>query len=566
MSQNISDIDELIRTGQLDITARMENDTDRESREAEPGAYALTYDEAMTVTQTHNIIVNTMIKNDFTTLDEKTRTRIFSFNPDSTAKILEEFKKRDLDPDQLYALADRVLSGNWYTLLISSVYSPGKGKGPGYFLRANVNGKIDEGILKIEEYPSIYDIAGGRSPTKDRDALRLPKDTGFLFSLEEETLNTLRQICSPQLFIEEKIGYLAPLDMMPNSAIFPFTSRFINNPHIRERNAATTSEKIEILKGAGENEFIIRQTTRNSINTITVADIFLFADKTTTGEGKSRRSKNSGVSKVWEFALQKLMQQSSAHITPATIIIDLDEMVSIGMFTNTDNAYRAIETMIQKMGLLHLAQETLNTGKKIKHGGFLFYDSRRSGSRVEIYVNTLFGFEFFHNQYAYFPTAWVYKLGSDAFSLTRYIFSQMRQNANRVNSNGKFKIKLTTIQSQLGIKSIEEVRENHNRRYGDFIKKPILQAIDEVNEAAKKDKEIDGKFKISLKTADTTSIEKWLDGYIEITATGEYTSHLTTIAENQRLFDTTYKEEKVRQAAKRRARSSKRKTENATKN
>ena len=557
MSQNISDIDELIRTGQLDITARMENDTDRESREAEPGAYALTYDEAMTVTQTHNIIVNTMIKNDFTTLDEKTRTRIFSFNPDSTAKILEEFKKRDLDPDQLYALADRVLSGNWYTLLISTVYAPGKGKGPGFFLRANVNGKLDEGILKIEDYPTIYDYDNGKSRAKDRDALRLPKDTGFLFSAEEETLNTLRQICSPQLFIEDKIGYLAPLDMMPNSASFSLVSRFINEPHVRQRSAGTTFETIEFGKGAEENEYLIKQITRNSTITLTITDYLQFFETALdTAAGKRRRGTLSGVKKIWRYALQKLMQQSTADTMPEAIVIDLEEMVNKGMFTTIDNAYRGINTMVQKMSLLHISQDFIDpkAGKKAQ-GGILFYHSEWNGTRAKIFVNRQFGFEFFRRQYTYFPSAWAYRLESNAFSLTEYIFSLLRQNAEEITDKGKFKVKLTTIQNQLGIRTVDDVRQNCNRRYNDFIKKPIMQAIDEVNEAAKKDKDIDGKFRITLKTADTTNIEKWLEGYIEITATDEYISHLTGIAETQRLFDTTYKEEKVKQAAKRRARS-----------
>lgn len=559
-----NDFDELIKTGAIDITTReaVENESDRDARAAEPDAYALTYEEGLTVIRAHNIIETVLIQNDFITVDETTRTRVFTLNPDSTQKIIDAFIARGLDPDDLHALADRVLSGNWYTLLLSSQYSPGKGKGPGFFLIANVNGKRDEGILRIEDYPAVYD---GSSRTAQRDALKLPKDAGFLFSAEQDTLTTLRQVCDTQFFIEEKIGYLAPYDLMPNPIAFTTVSRLINNPHVRAKDADTTVENVKFMPGDEEHEYKLVVETRNSSTTLTISDyIQFFETALESATSKKRRGTLSGVKKVWRFALQKLMQQSTAHTTPAAITINLEEMVTNGMFTNVDNAYRAIETMVKKMGLLHIAQDftetaTAEDGKKKRvkksRGGYMFYGSDRSGTTAHILVNRQFGFEFFRKQYTYFPTAWAYKLDGNAFSLTEYVFALMRQNAEEISEKGKFRIKLSTIHNQLGLRSVEDVRENCNRRYNDFIKKPITQAVDEVNAAAKKDKEIQGKFKIALKAPDTTNIEAWLNGYLEITASGDYTTHLNGIAETQRLFDTAYKEEQVRQAARRRARS-----------
>ena len=563
----ITEFDELIKTGAVDITTResVEDEADRDARAAEPGAYALTYEEAITVKRAHNIIETVVLQNDFVSYDTTTRTRTFILNPESTQKIIEAFEQRGFDADELYLLADRVLSGNWYTLIISSQYSPGKGKGPGFCLIANVNGKRDEGILKIEDYPAVYD---GSNRAAQRDALKLPRDAGFLFSAEWADLETLRQVCDRQMFIEERIGYLQPYDLMPNSASLTFVSRIFNSPYVwdkdlpsvPERDTRTTIETITADKGEG-NELIIKQRTRNSTTTLTFSDYELFCELST---GKTRRGTLSGVKKVWRFALQKLMQQSTSHTTPAAITIDLEEMVTNGMFANVGNAYRAISTMVKKMGLFHIEQDftetvTAEDGKKKRvkksHGGLLFYASDREGTIAHILVNQQFEFEFFRRQYTYFPSSWAYKLDGNAFSLTEYLFSLMRLNADEITDKGKFCVKLTTIHNQLGLRDIDDVRDNCNRRFNDYIKKPLLQAVEEVNRAAAADKEINGKFKIKVKTADTQSIEKWLEGCLEITASGDYTAHLNGIAEGQRLFDTTYKEEKIRQAATRRARS-----------
>ena len=130
-------------------------------------------------------------------------------------------------------------------------------------------------------------------------------------------------------------------------------------------------------------------------------------------------------------------------------------------------------------------------------------------------------------------------------------------NSEKVTETGKFEIKLTTLHNQLGLRSVEDVRENANRRYNDFIKKPLLQAVDEVNAAAKKDKEINGRFRISIKAPETSSIEEWLSGSVVIYANGEYTNHLTEIAETRRIYSTTKKEKKPDGKRRRRGRKKK---------
>lgn len=554
------DVYELHKSGLIDLMARStvpEDEQDRKNRDAEADAYALTYEEGRTVLWAYNIFDAVIVLNDFIETDATTGQKVRVINPDSTDKTIQAFIERGLDPDDLYSLADRVLTGNWYTLLLSANYTPDDVRGLGFSLIANVNGVRDEGILKIEDYPAIYD---GSTRTAQREALGLPQDAKFLYSSEWDILDLLRTICNPQPVIEERVGYLSPYSMMPNAASFNLVSRYINNPKMEAKEAGSTIEMIDRFIDEDARELQVEITTRNSKTTLTVQNYpsFFFDDENATKGKKNRRGNLSGVKKVWRFALQKLMQQSTNHLIPEFITIDLEEMVKPNFFSNVDNAYRGIETMIKKMTLLYIKQDfTAEKGSKRTQGGVLFYHSDRQGTRARIWVNRQFGFEFFRSAYTYFPTSWAYQLDGNAFSLTEYVFSLLRQNADKITEKGKFEIKLSTIHNQLGLRSVDDVRENANRRYNDFIKKPIIQAIDEVNEAAKKDKEIPGRFKLVLKTPDTTNIEQWLEGSLVIYASGEYAAHLTNIAETQRLYSATRNERKPAYRKKKRGRPKK---------
>lgn len=114
---------------------------------------------------------------------------------------------------------------------------------------------------------------------------------------------------------------------------------------------------------------------------------------------------------VWRFVLRKLICQSVNQTLPEFITIDLDEMAEETMFIDRDAAYKGIETMIKKMGLLHINRDYFEEKKcwKMSDGGILLYCiERENGSRfAEIYVNRRFGFEFFRR----------------IFCLTEYVYS-----------------------------------------------------------------------------------------------------------------------------------------------
>lgn len=291
-------------------------------------------------------------------------------------------------------------------------------------------------------------------------------------------------------------------------------------------------------QGETENEWTFTAESRNEIITIHFANMALFF----SGEKESNKLTISmrGVKKIWRYLLQKLMQQSRNGQIPDEITIDLNEMVALGMYSTPDNAWRAITDALRKLSTVDIGRKL--KGKKKEYGGVLFYHrDREDGNRVKVSVNKNFGFEYYRRQYTYSPN-WMYALNDGAFTLSDYIFYLMRQNSTQITEKKTFKIMLRSLHAYMGLKTPAEIAEKHGSRHTQFIKKPILEAIDEVNKAASNEKGINGKFSIRLHAPKGNSIQRWLDeGYLTVTATGEYTEYLQSIADQQRLYDTEYK-------------------------
>lgn len=522
------DVYELHSSGLIDLMAREtvpEDEADRQARQMEPDAFALTYEEGRTTMWAYNIFDAVIVLNGFIETDATTGNRVRVINPESTEKILDEFTARGLDPDALYSLADRVLSGNWFTLLLSTNYQPDDDHDFGFSLVARVDGNRDEGILKIEDYPAIYEP--GISRTEIRESLGLPENAKFLYSTEWDVLEILRTVCNPQPVIEEKIGFLSPYSPMPNAPALLFVARIINNIKPRQYPPTSTAESIRFFASSSTNEVKIVHETRNSRETVTLTNPEILTGR--------RRGETRSIFSVWAFVLQKLMQQSSRNSLPDYVQIDLQEMVNLKMYSSVDNAYRAIVSMVQKTGTMHISQD-FKTGKRKKRnvGGLLFTSHVRDDYKAKVYINKLFGFEYYARQYFYFP-GWCYQLNETSFPVAYYVFSLARQNAVNLTDKGKFEIKLSTLHTFLGLRTVDDVREHGNYRYNEYIKSPIIQAVDEINAAAKKDKTIKGKFKLALKVPESGSIESWLEGSIVVSAGGEYIEHLESIAEYQTL-------------------------------
>lgn len=550
-------LDDLIERGEADPSAIIsETDSDDKARrDAEPDAYALTYDEAVLVRRAFNIFNLLLL------LQERANADIGS---GFSAKVIDTLDANDVHADDLLDIARRVFSANWYTIRLVTMGVPVENN-----LRqevyGSVNGKQFQRVATTTADWRAYDPTS--SVTATREQLNLPPDTKYLYQMECETLEIIRYLFHvSDNGIIQRVS-LAPYAPMPNAPVFMLVSRYINDPHMAKK--PRSKEDIEFsLSPDNDHELTISVTNGNTTSRFVISDYTQFLDFSTDGDKKNkRRGTLDGVKKVWRYTLRHLLKQSHNRTLPECVIIDLNDMVHNKMYSTVDNAYRGIETMYSKMSLIRLGRDTVKTTKdengkpkKVKDSdeGITFFHIRREGGYAYLYVNKQLGYSYYANQYAYFPT-WADSLTGNAYSIVEYIFHLMRMNPDILNK-GKFKIMLDTLQAQIGIKSVDEVREKHNRRYADFIKKPIAQAVDDINAAAKADKEIAGKFSIALKVPDTTNIDVWVTtGYIEVKASGEYTDYLKPIVDGRELYATTYKkvskEKKITRAATKRAKA-----------
>lgn len=169
---------DLIKAGELDITTReaVEDELEKARREAEPAAFALTYDESRTVIRAVNVLDTLLILNDED--DDK-----------AEALLPNALESRGIIMEQIVEMAERVYTGNWYTFLLSSEYRPSTDR-VGLVLDAYVDGEYRHGILPIEDFPAVYDPKATQD--EKRVALGLPENAKFVTTAERDIMGIFR--------------------------------------------------------------------------------------------------------------------------------------------------------------------------------------------------------------------------------------------------------------------------------------------------------------------------------------------------------------------------------------
>lgn len=217
MQQHANDLYTMHKEGVIDLMSRdgAENETDRIARAAEPGEYALTYEESRMLTWAYNIYDTVIVTNGFLKKDETTGTTAAVITPESTDKILDAFKERGLNSNEIYELSKRVINGNWYTLLLSPSSLPEDGPLSAFTLVAKINGVTSRQAITKTVYSAVFET--GASRAVQRQSMGLPDDVKFLFSTELADLDTFLTVCNPQITLEENIHISSP----PKTIVHP---------------------------------------------------------------------------------------------------------------------------------------------------------------------------------------------------------------------------------------------------------------------------------------------------------------------------------------------------------
>lgn len=331
---------------------------------------------------------------------------------------------------------------------------------------------------------------------------------------------------------EAGIGTLAPLGSIPNGDSLNWLYRVINSSkggRMVQANPANRHEKITTLQKGDSLRFIRENKQNGTTEIIEIEEADKYLSKT-----------NKTFTKVLLFTLQKMTAQ---HF-PLEVGFSLQELVDLGMYSTTSNAGRAVKEFFAQQKRTTLSG-TVKKGKKTvkEEGGVLFYHYRLKNGYVTLSVNENFNMEFIANYFTVFPR-FAYALSNNAFSLVRYIFFLARQNAQAIKDKGTFRISLEAVRENLGLPSPEDV---NNRKYRQYIIEPIEKAIEETEEALRNVSEAkEYGFTITPYTGDTSNINKWLEGYLEIGLKGDFAETFVRLATKAEKDRTQW--EKVKQA------------------
>lgn len=321
-----------------------------------------------------------------------------------------------------------------------------------------------------------------------------------------------------QLEKEAGIGKLAPLGSVPNGDSLNWLYRVISqskNGRTVTANNANRHEVITTQEKGGKVRFT-RENTQNKSKVVVEIDQ---ADKLLN-------KSNISFLKMLYFTLQKMTDQHN----PLEVSFSLQELVDLGVYSTTTNANKAVKEFFAQQKLTTLSGTVKKGAKTIQEeGGVLFYHYRLKNGYVTLSVNENFNMDFIANYFTVFPR-FAYALNKNAFSLVRYIFFLARQNAKAIKEKGSFNISLEAVRENLGIIPVEEVT---HRKYKQYIIDPIEKAIEEIEEALQNLPEAkEYGFTITPHVPDDTSnINKWLEGYLEIGLSGDFAKDFIRIAE-----------------------------------
>lgn len=228
--------------------------------------------------------------------------------------------------------------------------------------------------------------------------------------------------------------------------------------------------------------------------------------------------------KLFVFLLAKANQQ---HFNPV-IIFPLQELVNIGMYGNIDSARVGFKSHIAAVQSLQIAGEMKKGKRNVRQaGGVLFYNHEIDQNNVKVWVNENFDIEFLASYYTMLPS-WAWALSNNSFEILLYTFMK-----SRTERSDNFNVSLSIIREKLTLPTREEYAAKGKKwKPGQYVKQPIIEAIDGIKTAIEVNKDnnisINEHYIINDKT-----LEEWLNGYINVILSGDYSTKLMQIKEKQ---------------------------------
>lgn len=228
--------------------------------------------------------------------------------------------------------------------------------------------------------------------------------------------------------------------------------------------------------------------------------------------------------KLFCFLLAKAAQQNFKPV----IKFSLQELVNIGMYSSIISARTGFKNHILSVQSLQIGGEMKKGKRYIKQeSGVLFYHNEITQNIVSVWVNEKFDIEFLSSHYAIMPS-WAFAVSDNAFVVLLNIFTK-----SRVERSTKFNISFSLIREKLALPTKEEYIDKGKKfKAGQYVKQPIIDAIDAIQAAITQNKITELKISPHYIVNEKT-LEEWLNGYITVELSGSYSTKLSQIREKQ---------------------------------
>ena len=220
-----------------------------------PSAYALSVNEAVRINRVDMIVWQFFDSHPKFVKDQEVgisqtgqpiMKRVNVYDDESIGLIKEQLRRRRISLDNTIAIAERVLSGNWFDVIgiLNLSGDPDKS-----VMGVYINGKY-EGAISKEEYPSFYEIyeaEGYNNAEGLRQALRLGNDYKLLCPGELNTLKLIQYISEGAAEHTDILeGYMAIKSLPQTTALANIGSTAISQAQYDELN-----EMFKIMSSTG---------------------------------------------------------------------------------------------------------------------------------------------------------------------------------------------------------------------------------------------------------------------------------------------------------------------------
>lgn len=244
------------------------------------------------------------------------------------------------------------------------------------------------------------------------------------------------------------------------------------------------------------------------------------------------------INKILLYAYQEINRQ---HVLAylgenkqAAVTFNLQNLVDLKMYESKKAARLAINNFY--MSQTNFKVGGVKIGKNSKQPDYqcgksiMFSSYSIDNSIVTLWLAPGFPWAMFTEYYSVFPR-FAYGLKENAFSLIYCIFYLARQNTKDIKGKGTFTIKLETVSDYLGLPTPDDVK---GRKYNEYIKKPIDDAITEIETVTKDLPEAQNYgLTITPHYIDNGKISDWLKGYLTIGLAGDFAKTFIGIATKQ---------------------------------